>query len=71
MRRFFEELEERLRTGQVFVATHVMADGSVSQDFMDGEYVSRMTYPVHLVLFGGGTGAEPPCPDVQYGRHRH
>lgn len=55
MRRFFEELEERLRTGQVFVATHVMPDGSVNQDFLDGgEYVSRMTYPVHLVLFGGG-----------------
>ena len=55
MRRFFEELEERLRTGQVFVATHIMQDGSVSQDFMDcGKYVSRMTYPVHLVLFGGG-----------------
>lgn len=59
----YEELGKRLAYEQVSVSLSIDADGNAHEHIgQDGEYTSTFTYPVHLVLFGGGHIAQSLVP---------
>lgn len=59
----YEELAMRLRTEDVILSTRRLDDGTF-EEWLDegGEQVSRLAYPPHLVLFGGGHIAQALTP---------
>lgn len=59
----YEELEKRLACEQVTVSVSIDADDNAHEYIgQDGEFTSTFTYPVHLVLFGGGHIAQSLAP---------
>lgn len=62
----YEELAMRLRTEDVILSTRRLDDGTF-EEWLDegGEQVSRLAYPPHLVLFGGGHIAQALTPMVK------
>ena len=59
----YEELEKRLAYEQVTISVSIDADGNAHEYIgQDGEFTSTFTYPVHLVLFGGGHIAQSLAP---------
>ena len=59
----YEELEKRLACEQVTISVSIDADGNAHEYIgQDGEFTSTFTYPVHLVLFGGGHIAQSLAP---------
>ena len=62
----YEELEKRLACEQVTISVRIDADGNAHEYIgQDGEFTSTFTYPVHLVLFGGGHIAQALVPVAQ------
>lgn len=59
----YEELAMRLRTEDVILSTRRLDDGTFEEWLGEGgEQVSRLAYPPHLVLFGGGHIAQALTP---------
>lgn len=59
----YEELTMRLRTEDVILSTRRLDDGTFEEWLGEGgEQVSRLAYPPHLVLFGGGHIAQALTP---------
>lgn len=59
----YEELAMRLRTEDVILSTRRLDDGTFEEWLGEGgEQVSRLAYPPHIVLFGGGHIAQALTP---------
>lgn len=59
----YEELAMRLRTEDVILSTRRLADGGFGEWLGEGgDQASRLAYPPHLVLFGGGHIAQSLVP---------
>ena len=59
----YEELAMRLRTEDVLLSTRRLDDGTFEEWLGEGgDQVSRLAYPPHLVLFGGGHIAQALVP---------
>ena len=59
----YKELEKRLDCEQVKVSVSIDAEGNAHEYIgQEGEFTSTFTYPVHLVLFGGGHIAQSLAP---------